>query len=121
MIKWATTTALSARTEHAGNAPDGPPCALRRPCGPHPHRSHRYRHGIYFHSRSQEREARAFLAKQQATLKLPFGRSIVTECMAAAVFWPAEEHHQQYLQKGGRFGSGQSAAKDCRDPVRCYG
>ncbi len=28
---------------------------------------------------------------------------------------------EQYLQKGGRFGSPQSAAKGASDPVRCYG
>lgn len=28
---------------------------------------------------------------------------------------------QQYLEKGGRFGTGQSAAKGCTDPIRCYG
>ena len=33
----------------------------------------------------------------------------------------AEEFHQQYLAKGGRFGQGQSTAKGCDDPIRCYG
>lgn len=33
----------------------------------------------------------------------------------------AEDYHQQYLSKGGRFGSAQSAAKGCTDPIRCYG
>ena len=27
----------------------------------------------------------------------------------------------QYLEKGGRFGRKQSAAKGCSDPIRCYG
>ncbi len=33
----------------------------------------------------------------------------------------AEDYHQQYLSKGGRFGSAQSAAKGCTDTIRCYG
>ncbi|PPD73184.1 hypothetical protein GOBAR_DD29889 [Gossypium barbadense] len=33
----------------------------------------------------------------------------------------AEEYHQQYLAKGGRFGCKQSAEKGCNDPIRCYG
>ena len=45
----------------------------------------------------------------------------VTEIETAATFWPAEVYHQQYLEKGGRFGSGQSAAKGCTDKIRCYG
>lgn len=36
-------------------------------------------------------------------------------------FNPAEDYHQQYLEKGGRFGQPQSAAKSCSDPIRCYG
>ena len=32
------------------------------------------------------------------------------------VFWPAEEYHQQYLEKGG-----QSARKKETEPIRCYG
>ena len=46
---------------------------------------------------------------------------MVTELKRAAIFWPAEEFHQRYLEKGGRFGSSQSAAKGCTDAVRCYG
>ena len=48
-------------------------------------------------------------------------KNIVTELLPATVFWPAEQYHQRYLELGGRFGSGQSKAKGCRDPVRCYG
>ena len=33
----------------------------------------------------------------------------------------AEEYHQRYLERGGRFGQPQSAAKRCDDPIRCYG
>lgn len=31
-------------------------------------------------------------------------------------FWPAEDYHQQYLEN-----KGQSAAKGCTIPIRCYG
>jgi len=78
-----------------------------------------YRHGLYAHSKEQLEEARAILAQRQAAL--PKGRMIHTECKMAAVFWPAEEYHQQNLQKGGRFGRAQSATKGCVDRVRCYG
>jgi len=78
-----------------------------------------YRHGIYCHSEEQLAQAKAYVAR--AGRSLPAGKSIVTEVKRATVFWPAEEYHQQYLSKGGRFGSGQSAVKGCRDPVRCYG
>jgi peptide-methionine (S)-S-oxide reductase len=132
-----------------------------------------YRHGIYAHSDAQLAAAKAHIEVAQA--KLPPGRSVVTECKRASIFWPAEELHrtyrrnthyaalaphmplsgspralhvgvspfssipqlltfifllhstmislltEQYLAKGGRFGSPQSAAKQCKDPVRCYG
>ena len=78
-----------------------------------------YRHGIYTHSEEQMEAAKAFVEAEGKSL--PKGRMIVTEVKKATIFWPAEEYHQQYLQKGGRFGSGQSAAKGCVDKVRCYG
>ena len=78
-----------------------------------------YRHGIYTHTAAQWSEAQSLLAG--LSKKLPKGKMIHTECKPAEVFWPAEEYHQQYLQRGGRFGSSQSAAKGCTDRVRCYG
>jgi len=41
---------------------------------------------------------------------------IVTSLEAATAFWPAEEYHQGYLEKGG-----QSAAKGSDAPIKCYG
>ena len=76
-----------------------------------------YRHGIYCHTAEQLEAATAFVEAEQPKYK----RRIVTEVKRAALFWPAEEHHQQYLAKGGRFGNAQSRAKGCTDPVRCYG
>ena len=45
-----------------------------------------------------------------------YARPIVTEVKAATAFWPAENYHQRYLQKGG-----QSAEKNAPEKVRCYG
>ena len=45
----------------------------------------------------------------------------MTEVKRAGPFWPAEEEHQRYLEKGGRFGRPQSAEKGSRDEIRCYG
>ena len=46
---------------------------------------------------------------------------IVTEMADVKDFSPAEDYHQQYLERGGRFGKAQSAKKKCDDPIRCYG
>lgn len=77
-----------------------------------------YRHGIYFHSEEQRQVAESVLAEAQERAGK---RTVVTELGPAALFWPAEEVHQQYLQKGGRFGNPQKVDKGCRDSVRCYG
>ncbi|CAI5979870.1 unnamed protein product [Closterium sp. NIES-65] len=76
-----------------------------------------YRSGIYVFSPEQEEIAKKSLEARQAQI----GRKIVTEIMPAKKWYPAESYHQQYLAKGGRFGMGQSAAKGCTDPIRCYG
>lgn len=49
------------------------------------------------------------------------GLQVVSELLPAGDYWLAEQYHQQYLSKGGRFGSGQSAEKNCKDKIRCYG
>lgn len=49
------------------------------------------------------------------------GRKVVTTVEPCGDYYLAEAYHQQYLEKGGRFGSPQSAAKGCNDPIRCYG
>ena len=46
---------------------------------------------------------------------------IVTEMAEVKGFTAAEGYHQQYLERGGRFGKAQSAKKSCDDPIRCYG
>jgi peptide-methionine (S)-S-oxide reductase len=56
-----------------------------------------YRSAIFFHS--PEHEAKAKASKEAAQKR--FERPIVTEITPALEFWPAEEYHQQYLQKRG--------------------
>jgi peptide-methionine (S)-S-oxide reductase len=86
-----------------------------------------YRSGIYYHNEDQRAAAQAAMEEVQAQIdagKYPrrtMGNKVVVELEPAAPFWMAEEYHQQYLSKGGRSGSGQSAAKGCTDPIRCYG
>lgn len=76
-----------------------------------------YRSGIYFYTPEQEKVAIESRDRQQKLLN----RKIVTEILPARKFYRAEEYHQQYLAKGGRFGFKQSAEKGCNDPIRCYG
>jgi len=71
-----------------------------------------YRTGIYYYTAEQERLARESLAEQRGKWE----GEIVTEILPAKRCDPAEEYHQRYLEKGG-----QSAAKGCTDPMRCYG
>jgi len=71
-----------------------------------------YRSGVYYHNEEQKKLA------EEKCASIP---GCTTEIQEAGVFTPAEEYHQKYLEKGGRFGRSQSAAKGCTDPVRCYG
>ena len=61
-----------------------------------------YRSAIFYHNEQQRIEAEASKAKAQAH----FPRPIVTEIVPAATFWRAEEYHQKYLEKRGRFACG---------------
>eukprot|EP00250_Pteridium_aquilinum_P006010 c16008_g1_i1 orf=373-885(+) len=76
-----------------------------------------YRSGIYFHVPEHEQMAKESLKTEEQRI----GKKIVTELLPAGEFYPAEDYHQQYLEKGGRFGLKQSARKGCTDPIRCYG
>ena len=62
--------------------------------------------------------AEAVIAREQ---QRGAGRPIVTEVERTAAYYPAEAYHQQYLEKGGRMGRGQSAEKGCTETIRCYG
>jgi peptide-methionine (S)-S-oxide reductase len=44
------------------------------------------------------------------------GQIIVTEILSSSTWYPAEEYHQQYLEKGG-----QCARTGDLTPIRCYG
>ena len=57
-----------------------------------------YRSAIFFHT--PEQEATAIASKENAQSE--FAKPIVTEITAATTFWPAEEYHQQYLEKRGQ-------------------
>jgi peptide-methionine (S)-S-oxide reductase len=76
-----------------------------------------YRSGIYVTSEEQKQVAERVIEDLQPK----FSGQIVTEVDMVDKYNSAEDYHQQYLEKGGRFGRPQSAAKNCTDPVRCYG
>jgi peptide-methionine (S)-S-oxide reductase len=62
-----------------------------------PDHGSQYRSVIFYDSPEQEAEARA--ARDAAQSRFP--RPIVTQIVPAAPFWPAEDYHQQYLEKRG--------------------
>jgi peptide-methionine (S)-S-oxide reductase len=68
-----------------------------------------YRSAIFFTSPEQEAAAIRSRDEQQAQLEQNGGRGllkhrrrIVTQIEAAPTFWPAEDYHQQYLEKRGQ-------------------
>jgi peptide-methionine (S)-S-oxide reductase len=58
-----------------------------------------YRSAIFFHSREQEKAAKVSI--EELTKKKVFKRPIVTQVVPAVEFYPAEDYHQQYLEKRG--------------------
>ena len=56
-----------------------------------------YRSAIFFHGEEQRRIAERVKARIDASGKFP--RKLVTEIVPASHFWPAEDYHQDYLQK----------------------
>src|SRR5207237_2854867 len=54
-----------------------------------------YRSAIFVHDESQREAAKKAIERAQST----WPRPIVTEVVDAKPFWPAEEYHQDYLQK----------------------
>ena len=57
-----------------------------------------YRSVVFVHDEEQRAAAEASKAREQANWKRP----IVTAIEPAQTFWPAEDYHQQYLEKRGR-------------------
>lgn len=56
-----------------------------------------YRSVIFYHSPEQKKIAEEVIKKVNASGKWP--RPVVTEVLPARPFYPAEEYHQDYLQK----------------------
>lgn len=75
-----------------------------------PPKNSQYKHGICFHNKEQKELANAYIQSIQDS------RYNDVDLVPAAVFYSAEEKHQQYLYKGG-----QAARKGCRETIRCYG
>jgi peptide-methionine (S)-S-oxide reductase len=61
-----------------------------------------YRSAVFFHSPEQERAARDAVARLSAAGR--YRDPVVTEILPAPEFWRAEEYHQRYLTKRGRWG-----------------
>ena len=59
-----------------------------------------YRSAIFVHTPEQQAAATASLEQLDQSKKLP--RPIATEIVPAAEFHPAEDYHQQYLEKRGQ-------------------
>lgn len=72
-----------------------------------------YRSGVYYDNEDQKK---VIIASREKEQKKYTSAVIVTEIMASRPWYPAEEYHQKYLEKGG-----QCAAKGDITPVRCYG
>jgi peptide-methionine (S)-S-oxide reductase len=57
-----------------------------------------YRSVVFVHDEEQRAEAEASKEREQASRSRP----IVTQIVPAETFYPAEDYHQQYLEKRGR-------------------
>jgi peptide-methionine (S)-S-oxide reductase len=58
-----------------------------------------YRSAIFYHGDDQKAAAIAARDRLQASGK--YGKPVVTEIVPAGKFYPAEDYHQQYLEKRG--------------------
>ena len=71
-----------------------------------------YRSFIFYHDEEQRTQAEQRKIEEAKR----YGKPVDTQIVAAGVFYPAEEYHQKYLEKGG-----QCAAKGDKTAIRCYG
>ncbi len=60
-----------------------------------------YRSGIWCVNEAQQKEAQAFIREVQGSPRFA-NKKIVTQVEPAGDFWPAEEYHQDYIEKTGR-------------------
>lgn len=58
-----------------------------------------YRSAVFVHDSDQDTAARRSIEALEASGR--FRRPVVTEVTQAGPFWPAEDYHQQYLEKRG--------------------
>ncbi|MBA4387862.1 MAG: peptide-methionine (S)-S-oxide reductase [Verrucomicrobia bacterium] len=58
-----------------------------------------YRTAVFFHSAEQQQAAAA--SKEKLEKSGRYKNPVVTEIVPATKFYPAEEYHQQYLEKNG--------------------
>lgn len=77
-------------------------------------RGTQYRAGVFY--TNAEQKAIAEETKEEVQKMIGDGGTVVTEVTEFTKFWPAEDYHQQYLEKGG-----QTAAKGASESIRCYG
>uniref|UniRef100_A0A7S2S5C9 peptide-methionine (S)-S-oxide reductase n=1 Tax=Mucochytrium quahogii TaxID=96639 RepID=A0A7S2S5C9_9STRA len=79
-----------------------------------------YRSAIFYHTEEQRRVAESVRDRVDDEIrqlkKSEETRHVVTSIVPFVQWWPAEDYHQQYLEKGG-----QSAEKGNTETVRCYG
>jgi peptide-methionine (S)-S-oxide reductase len=64
-----------------------------------PDRGTQYRSAIFFHDSQQE--AAALASKEKLGKSGRYSKPIVTQIVHAVAFYPAEDYHQQYLEKRG--------------------
>lgn len=61
-----------------------------------------YRSAIFFHTAEQEEAALVAIRSLEAEGR--YRRPVVTTVLPAPEWWPAEDYHQKYFEKHGRFG-----------------